>query len=146
MLLQPLSHIRLINYYSKSWLILFFNHTIVFVFVLPIVFRLDPVQDSGFGFWLGHPGQKKFKSKRCYFSKKKNKQTKVNELQSSFWHGFAGSIGSHQVFPSTIFSSTWPGSNLKSTKSQIDLLGRAGFQNYGFTLSIPCIMDSSNNP
>jgi hypothetical protein len=57
---------------------------------LTIIFRLGPVQDSGFRFWPGHPDQFFFKkSKRRCFTRKK-----INELQPSFWSGLAGSTRS----------------------------------------------------
>jgi hypothetical protein len=105
------------------------------------VFKSDPLQSPGSGFWPGRSGQSLFKknSKRRRFSKKK---TKINELQPSFWSGFAGSPGSsgqpaesavsHRVMAYPIFSLTRPGSSPGSVGSRIDLPGRARFQNYGY--------------
>jgi len=90
------------------------------------VLRPGPVQGSGSGFW---PGQFfKKKSKRRRFSKKKKQKS------TGLSPGLAGSpgrpAGSHRVFPSPVFSSTWPGSGPGSAGSQVDPPGRTGFQNY----------------
>jgi hypothetical protein len=52
---------------------------------------------------------------------------KLNRLQPSFWSGLTGSTGSHQVFPSFIFS---------STRSRVDLPGQAEFQNYAWKIRL----------
>jgi hypothetical protein len=75
-----------------------------------------PAPRSGFRVLTGLSGQFFFKSKRRRFSKKK--KTKINGLQPSFF------TGSHRVFLSLIFSSTWPGFSLGSTGSWVDLPGQ----------------------
>jgi hypothetical protein len=94
-----------------------------------IVFRpglmAGPVQGSGFD-------RVKFfffkKSKRCRFSKKKNKNQRVaTEFLTGSCHvnWVAGSTGSHRVFSYPIFSSTRPGSSLGSVGSRVDPPGPA---------------------
>jgi len=89
-----------------------------------------PVQDLSFGFWPGHRvGQVnlyfKKNSKRCRFSKTKNKKTKVNELQTGFWPGFAGSIRQvGRVIPDRDFFYFF------FNPTRVDPSGRARFQNY----------------
>jgi hypothetical protein len=77
------------------------------VIVLTIVFRPGPVAGPGSRFW---PGYRIIrvnffilkKSKRCRFSKKKS--TGYNRV-------FDRVARSHQVFPSSVFSLTWPDSS-----------------------------------
>jgi hypothetical protein len=95
--------------------------------ILVIVFKPDPVQGSGSGFWPGHRITRvnryfKTKSKRRRFSKKKRNQRVATE--------FCRVAGSHRVMTFPIFSSTRPGSSPGSGGSWIDLPNRAGFQNY----------------
>jgi len=68
------------------------------------------------------------KSKRRRFSKKK----KVNRLQPSFLPGLAGSIGSRQIFPYPIFSSTRPGSSPGSANSLEKM--------FSFSFGIACLL------
>jgi hypothetical protein len=76
-----------------------------------IVFKSDLVQGLGFRFWPGCLDQFFLKKSKWHrFSKRK--KTKVNVLQPGFWLGLTGS---HLVFSSPIFCSTWPGSSPRST-------------------------------
>jgi hypothetical protein len=99
-----------------------------------IVFRpglmAGPVQSSGFDQVTGLAGSNFFlkKSKRCRFSKKKNKNQRVaTEFLTGSCHvnWVAGSTGSHRVFSYPIFSSTRPGSSLGSVGSRVDPPGPA---------------------
>jgi hypothetical protein len=119
----------------------FFKNFCVFIFVIflvllpSIVFKLGPVQGPGSGFWPGHrvgriiPYLKKIQN-GVVLVKKKQKKTKINGLQPSFWPGVSGSAGSHRIMTFHIFSSTRPGFSHGSAGSQVDPSGRAGFQNY----------------
>jgi hypothetical protein len=92
--------------------------------IVGIVFKPDPVQGSGSGFWPGHRVVRvnlyfKKKSKRRRFSKKKKKSTGCNRV-----------LPGRRVMTFFIFSSTRPDSSPGSGGSWIDPPNRAGFQNY----------------
>jgi hypothetical protein len=63
-----------------------------------------------------------FKSKQYYF----NKKTKINELQSGFWLGLAGSTESHRVFLPLFFLQPHPGFSSWSAGSRVNPPDRAG--------------------
>ena len=96
-----------------------------------MVFKPNPVQGSGFGFWPGHQvGQV-----NLYFKKIQNGvvlvkiKTKVNGLQP----GFAGSTGSAETTPNHdffYFSSTRLNFNPESIRLQINSSEGTKFQNY----------------
>jgi hypothetical protein len=88
--------------------------------VIIIVFRPDPVQGPGSGFWPGRPDQFFYlkKSKWRRFSKKK-KSTGCNQVFDRVLPSQPAK--SHQVFLSPVFSSTRPGFNPWSARSRVDL-------------------------
>ena len=99
--------------------------------MIVIVLRLGPVagpvQSPGSGFW---PGQFFFFKNQndAVLVKQKTKKNKSQRVCNRVLLGQpAGSVRSHRVFSSPVFSSTRPDS---SPGSWVDLSGRAGFQKY----------------
>jgi hypothetical protein len=96
------------------------NRFLAEIIAAVIVFKpglmADPVQGLGSGFWLGHrePESIFFLNQNDVVLFKKQKSTGCNQVFDRVLPGQPA--GSHRVFHSPIFSSTWPGSSPESTR------------------------------
>jgi hypothetical protein len=91
--------------------------------------------------WSGlRPGSRVL-TELIFFKKNQNdvvlvKKNKNQRVATGFLIGSCQVVKSLRVFPSTIFSSTRPGSSPGSAGSRVDPPGQTGFQNYGFELCL----------